>query len=344
MLSSHAREATLKACFAAFKKAGVAALLALDRLDRECEAKQQWLLIAFDELDTVVVSNWQAMGAIVRGLVSFWSSYARRWKRVRGKIFLRTDFYRRHADVAGADIAKLAANRVELTWSDKALYGLLIKKIANQSPELFRYASLGSVQFEPEDRVLKHIPRVATKEDARPFIERLVGPYMGANGKKGQSLNWILDSVRDGNGKVSPRSLVQLIEIAAERERSAPRATRTQLLHPVSLRNALDGVSKRHVIGASDEFRWLMGVKARLQRDREVPWDRKEVEKLLKARWDESWSTTETVAAPADTPREFVDYLTELGIFRDRGRNQVDVPDLFLAGLELIRRGGVARK
>jgi len=333
-----------ESCFSAFKEAGVAVLLALDRLDREFEVSQKWLLIAYDELDTVVLSNWHAMGSIVRGLVSFWASYARRWKRIRGKIFLRTDFYRRHADVAGADIAKLAANRVELTWSDKHLYALLIKKIANQTPTLHRYARLAPVTFEPTDSVLKSIPHVTSKEDARPFVERLVGPYMGANDKKGQSVNWMLDSVRDGNAKVSPRSLVQLVEIAAERERSSPRATGTQLLHPVSLRNALDGVSKRHVVQAGDEFRWLVGVKERLQRDREVPWDRKEIEKLLRARWEDSWSRTEFVAAPADSPRELVDYLAELGILRDRGRNHFDVPDLFLAGLDLIRRGGVARK
>lgn len=333
-----------EACFAAFKKAGVSVLLALDRLDRELEQKRQWLLIAYDELDTIVLSDWHIMGVIIRGLVSFWASYARRWKRIRGKIFLRTDFYRRHADIAGADIAKLAGNRVELTWSDKHLYALLIKKISNQSTSLHRYAKLAPVVFEPSDPILKYIPKVSNKEDARPFVERLVGPYMGANDKKGQSFNWILDAVRDGNKRVSPRSLVQLIELAAEREQSTPRATGTQLLHPVSLRNALDGVSKRHVVGASDEFRWLLGVKERLQRDREVPWERKEIEKLLRAKWDESWSNTDFVAAPADSPRELVDYLLELGIVRDRGRNHFDVPDLFLAGLELVRRGGVARK
>lgn len=47
------------------------------------------------------------------------ATYARRWQRIRPKLFLRTDFYQHHREIAGADVAKLAANRVELAWSDK---------------------------------------------------------------------------------------------------------------------------------------------------------------------------------------------------------------------------------
>lgn len=332
-------------CFGEFKKAGSAVLLAIDKLDRALEKKDAWLFVSYDELDTILFSDWNAMGAIIRGLISFWAGYARRWKRVRAKIFLRTDFYRHHSDVVGADIAKLAANRVDLSWSDKNLYGMLIKHIANKTDDLLNYCQRAGILFEDEDPVLRHIPKILKAEDARPFVERLVGPYMGASEKKGQSFPWILDHVRDGNKKVSPRSLVWLLEFAAQLESGTPRASGNQLLHPISLRNALDQVSTRYVQQAkTSEFRWLSGLEERLSTDREVPWTRKELERLLRTRWEESWSTVEKdVRPPADNSRELVDYLVELGVVRHRGGDTFDVPDLFLAGMGLRRKGGVAR-
>jgi len=329
-------------CFTEFKKSGTAALLAVDRLDKMLEREDAWLFVSYDELDTILYSDWAAMGTVIRGLISFWAIYARRFRRVRAKLFLRTDFYRHHGDVTGADIAKLAANRVELTWSDKNLYGMLIQHVANTSEGLFSYFKR-TVPWEKNDSVLGHVPRLVKKEDARPFVERMVGSYMGANESKGQSFTWLLDHLRDGNRKASPRSLVLLIELAALIESGTPRASGSQILHPISLRNALDKVSEQHVDQAVNELPWLSGLKDRLTKDREVPWTRKELETLLRGRWDESWSSQSDVRPPAENARALIDYLVEFGIVRERSGLSFDVPDLFLKGLGLTRKGGVAR-
>jgi hypothetical protein len=50
------------------------------------------------------------------------------------------------------------------------------------------------------------------------------------------------------------------------------------------------------------------------------------------------------ITSPAADSREFIDYLVELGIFRERSEERIDVPDLYLSGLGLIRKGGVKRK
>jgi hypothetical protein len=332
-------------CFSEFNKVRGPALLALDRLDRKLQEEGRWVFVAYDELDTLFFFNWKAMGTVVRGLVSFWAGYARRWKCVRAKLFLRTDFYRHHGDVVGADIAKLAANRVELSWSDKHLHAALIKHIANRSTELLRYCKLAGIEFA-QLPTLGAVPKITKAEDARPFVERLIDKYMGAGDKKGQAFNWILDHIRDGNSKASPRSLVLLIEKAAELEAGSPRASGVHLLSPISLRNALDKVSTWHVGQAKkSEFPWLAGLEERLQTDREVPWERTELERLLRNRWDENWSKDSLrVRPPADTPHELVDALVELGVVRARGKEKFDVPDLFLHGLNLRRKGGVRRR
>ncbi len=143
------------------------------------------------------------------------------------------------------------------------------------------------------DAVLGEIPVLGKATDAKPFIDRLVPEYMGANSGKGLSFRWILDHLRDGNGRAVPRSLVWLVEFAAELELGQPRASRSHLLHHVSIRNALDRVSTECVTQArTHELVWLDGLARRLQRDREVPWRRREIMRLLSANFDEPWSAS----------------------------------------------------
>jgi hypothetical protein len=331
----------------AHRDAGVTATATLDALDGRLEREDAWLFVAYDELDTIVLDDWETMGTAIRGLVSFWAAYARRWKRLRPKIFLRSDFYKHHRDVAGADVAKLSGNRVELQWSDKSLYGALLKHILNLQDVSGGYPLRGyfakAVRTE-NDPVLSEIPILTKASDAKPFVDRLVSEYMGANKGKGLSFRWILDHLRDGNGHAVPRSLIWLIEQSAEIERDQPRASRAHLLHHVSIRNALDRVSNEYVTQAkTHELRWLEGLAARLQRDREVPWRRREIMKLLTTDFEKSWSLS-GARPPGSSSEELLDNLVELGVLRARANDLFDVPDLYLQGLDLRRRGGVAKK
>lgn len=322
-----------------------AALDALDRLDAALQIEGAWLFVAYDDLERLSFSDWDAVGQLIRGLVSFWADAVRRWRRIRPKIFLRTDLYRRCRDAHDADLSRFAARVVELSWSDGDLYGALIKRAANTSEALLAFCRQAGVELEPHDLALGWIPSIRMASNVLPFVERLAGRFMGANFRKGHTFTWILDHLRDGNGKASPRSLALLIELAARIERERPPAGGTQLLSPISLRSALDQVSEWYVDQAKrSELRWLDGVAQRLQTDGEVPWERRDLERLLRAGWDKSWASEEGVRPPADSPRELVDALVELGILRERGSELFDVPDLFLAGLKLVRRGGVRRR
>lgn len=317
---------------------------AVDQLDAKLQAEDRWIIVAYDELDVVVVDDWEALGTIIRGLVTLWATYARRWQRIRPKIFLRTDFYRHHREIAGADVAKLAANRVELAWSDKNLYGALIKHIVNKDALLRQhFASSVALTKDPD---LGWIPQLATADDARGFVLRLVGEYMGANPKKGDAFTWILDHLRDGNDRALPRTLAWLTEFAAEHELADMRAKGARLFHHVSLRNALDRVSEQYVQHSeTHEFRWVPGLKQRLSRDRAVPWTRKELEKLLARDFNGTWSSGSSEVRPPGTDvTEVLDNLAGLGIFRARSKDSYDVPDLYLSGLGLTRRGGVAKE
>ncbi len=334
------------AVLAAHRGAGVAVTAALDALDERLATEGRWIFIAYDELDTIVLDDWETMGLAIRGLVSFWASYARRWKRLRPKIFLRSDFYKHHRDVAGADVAKLAGNRIELQWSDKNLYGALLKHVLNtEEPTGERPLEAYFAKFVPTttDPVLGTIPILVKAADAKPFVDRLVSEYMGANKGKGRSFRWILDHLRDGNGHAMPRSLVWLVEFAADIERAQPRASGAHLLHHVSVRNALDAVSNDYVLQAkTHELRWLEGLGTRLQRDPQVPWKRRELVKLLGADFEGAWSAN-GARPPGSDATELLENLVELGVLRTRAHDLFDVPDLYLQGLGLRRKGGVAK-
>ena len=327
----------------AFDKAGEAPLLVLDRLDERLVQADRWQFVGYDELDTLADYDWKSMGAAISGLVSFWASYSRRWRRLRAKIFMRTDLFRRNTSSLSADLPKLASNRVEISWSDRNLYAMLIKRIANSSPALQQYCASSRIGFKGRDEVLGWIPEIATAEDAKPLVQRMIGPYMGANQNKGLTFNWLLDHIRDGQDKAYPRALVRLLEQAAVNEMASPKAGYSRLIDPTSIRRAIDNVSELQVTQAiSNEWPWLEGVRNRI-RGESVPMTRRQLEYLLGKDWSESWNPQREVRPPADDQRIFVNYLVELGIMRQRGDGRLDTPDLYQSGLGLKRKGGVRR-
>lgn len=50
-----------------------------------------------------------------------------------------------------------------------------------------------------------------------------------------------------------------------------------------------------------------------------------------------------SILQPVDRRDDFLDYLIEVGVFRRRSDDRVDVSDLYLSGLDLRRKGGVKR-
>ena len=258
---------------------------------------------------------------------------------------MRTDFYRHNRGVAGADVAKLAANRVELSWSNRNLYGVLIKHIVNRDEALRQhFAAKVTLVDDPELGVL---PALATDDDARPFVERLAHPYMGANSKKGFTFSWMLDKLRDSNERVVPRSLIQLIEKAAAEAIADTRATGSRLLEHVALRRALDIVSADFVEGAArHEFPWIPSLKQRLAIDPQVPWTEREIVRMIGRDFEGQWGTingVEQIRPPGRDVAEALGNLVQLGILTLRGDGSYNVPDLYLHGLGLRRKGGVAR-
>lgn len=321
----------------------------LDALDARLRETDRHVFVMYDELDTLYYEDWQAMMRCRGGLTALWAGYHRRWSRIQPKFFMRTDLFAEQSSLMSSDAVKMAARRVELHWSSRQLYGALFKHIIHRDPALFEYFA-PSLHLQ-ESKVFGAVPGFERDGDEVSAVHRLCGEWMGANSNKGYTHRWLIGAVSDGLGEASPRNLIQLVEGAAINERQDPRPVNraTQLLHHISLRNALTDVSTAHVQTAiQSEQPWLFGVRERLEkpRTREVPWARRaEVVQYLSVDWDASWSAgPDRPRPPASTSEELVDRLLRLGVFRERGVDSIDVPDLYLEGLHLKRRGGVARE
>lgn len=331
--------ADIEAVHAGFSELGAQPIVALDAYDRQLESRNEHLFVTYDELDTLGHGDWQLIQAGIRGLVALWATYTRRWQHLKAKLFIRTDLYERHARAGGADLYKLAASRVELNWADRDLYGMLLKRIASADPELTAYVQAAKGIEWHDDAELGPIPVLSRWDDARPAIERMVGPYMGANQKKGLVYRWLIDHVRDGLGRAYPRPLVQVVELAAARDlQLAEAVNRPRVIQPMSLRSALDRVSDDHVLQAKAELPWLDGVKDALADNPLVPYVERDAVKLLDN------AASRAGSAPPYEGKDLLDYLLELGILRRRPDRRIDAPDLFLNGLGLRRKGGVKRR
>ncbi len=98
--------ADIGAVYQAFRALGVKPVVAMDTLDAQLARQGRYLFVTYDELDTLGNGDWKLIEAGVRGLVALWAAYARRWRRIRAKLFLRTDLFERHAKAGGGGLGE----------------------------------------------------------------------------------------------------------------------------------------------------------------------------------------------------------------------------------------------
>lgn len=309
----------------------------LDKLDKTLAQGDRWVIVTYDELDLLSPSDWTVTDQAIGALVRFWSVQTRRYRRIQPKVFLRRDIFNRSA--TGPDFNKLALGGVELRWTAADLYGLLFKRILNGNPRLRQH--LGRVAFSvTSDSVLGAVPTAKREQDYGRAVDRLFGKYMGPNPQKGLTVRWIPNHLKDGNGALFPRPGLQLIGRAAGLERDQPRADGTRLVHHTSLRGALDDVSTSRVDElTTQEFPWMREVRRRLTSEGlTVPTQRDQLVQILGRDWPPTAEPPPTRDGAA-----LLSHLVELGIAQERRDGRIDVGDLYLSGLGLRRKGGVAR-
>ena len=307
----------------------------LDKLDKKLIETDDWLFITYDELDRLVPS-YNDLANPIRELLAFWLDRWRRWERIRPKIFLRTDLFRDDF-LSFPDASKLKAHQVTLEWKHSWLYRLLVKRLANSGLEMTEY--------------LQNIPNLIIKNETdlgwtvssdeklfEDLIGRMIGKYMGSGAKKGITYRWIPNHLQDAGGRIAPRSFLKLFVLAAEvrLEQSEFFEESINLLQPSDLQGALMNTSEERIRELKDEYPWLESLKNSL-RGLEAPIQKDIFLDALQT----SGLTSQQL--PSTSSEGILQYLLQLGIIESRSDARINMPEIYLHGFGVKRKGGVKR-
>lgn len=316
-----------------------------DDFDDYLENHDRWIFLLYDSLDRICPKyiNWFPF---IRGLLSFWFDHLHRWKRIKSKIFLRNDLYQSDK-LAFPDSSKIVANQYVLEWNTVSLYRLLLKKMANaEGTETLDYLrKIPNLIGETPDDALGYIP-TEDEKIIKKFITMMIGPFMGANAKKGDSYSWVPNHLQDYNGILAPRSFLKCFSVAAKSMEDKPTELEKfegddRILSPSMIQGAVQEVSKDRVAELAEEYIWIDALKKALNGVTMLMKQDEFIRLIHMDLWDDNSSAKEQL--PATTPQGIFETLQKLGIVYIARDGRVNVPEIYLHGFGMKRKGGLRR-
>jgi hypothetical protein len=308
----------------------------LDELDQKLIETDNWLFVTYDELDRLIAS-YAALASPIRALLALWLDRSRRWDKIRPKIFLRTDLFREDF-LNFPDASKLQANQTRLEWKHSWLYQLLIKRLANSGTEMMEYLqNIPGLIIENKSSLGWTV--AANEKLFEELIERMIGKYMGATPKKGFTYRWIPNHLQDAGGRIAPRSFLKLFALAAQSrtDNFSNSEQNAVLLQPADLQGALMNTSDYRIRELQEEYLWLEPLKTSLI-GLTAPIPR---ELFLERVKDTSWSPEKQKQPPVTTPEGILQYLLQIGVVENRSDGRINMPEIYLYGFKVKRKGGV---
>lgn len=314
----------------------------LDEVDSYFQRVDKHVYITYDELDKIC-SNYKDLFGFIRGLLNFWFIYNNRFTNIKAKIFLRSDLYNSNA-LQFVDASKMRAYHLELKWDTISLYRLLVKRIANSGSEITRkyLDEIPELLLESKEEI-GCLP-CDSEQVLRRFTDKLIGKYMGKTPKKGNSYAWVPNHIQDANGELAPRPFLKCFAFAAtemmERHDALNDLKEDHLLLPTYLQGALASVSEDRVRELTrEEYQWLTDLIIRLK-NKTMLMDKEEFLGYLDP---DLWPKEKRQELPGKTNQEIYDVLLTLGIIMETSDKRINVPEIYLYGFGLKRKGGIRR-
>lgn len=341
----------------------------IQKTDQFSQQADTGVLFVFDALDRVSSSGqWRMVDQAIRDLLRL-VLQLKGTKRLHAKVFLRTDQYERGNFSGIPDVSKLQSTRIQLIWSAADLHGLLWQSLTNgssgQARDAFRAWCSEAVSTplldiihvtQPSDgsqeseinHALKRWPLPPSlqrdEDHQRKLFERLAGPWMGKDRRRGVPYIWIVNHLADGRGQTSPRSFLEAIKKAAEdsqRYSDYPLA-----IHYESLKRGVQVASEIRINELAEEHPWLKGLMTPLA-GLSVPCTKE----AIYERWlDTTGSKPDPLFGLSESLPDglrdqgrvgFLLYLEQLGLITSMRDGRINMPDLYRVGFRLGRKGGV---
>lgn len=316
-------------------------------LDAHLAHTKRYLFITYDDLDHLAL-DWEQGGKLLQSLFQFWLEQWRVLRYIRPKIFLRQDLWAPEF-LNFPDASKFNPHRTVLKWTPRLLYQLVFKAWANVADplgqaarEFLKRCGIRLTLSESLGWMYTGYPTHPDEEKLQAVMHALVGQYMGSGPTKGRSYNWPPNHLQDAKGDLYPRSILLLFSEAAKDEINYRRQDdgAGSLLTPTSFRQAMEEVSRQRLLELEEEYPWIKQLKPHLQ-EKLVPMPQREMEELLR---EVSWEgATSRETPPHTAPRQLIEDMLSIGILRRTDDGRLHVPDIYLYGFDLKRKGGIRK-
>jgi hypothetical protein len=316
----------------------------LDQVNASLEKEGRYCCLSYDDLDVGLTRDVNKRGRLLSALADYWQQAPRRWSRIRAKIFLRDDIWTREVHFTDKSKIRDGIDRTTITWDGTDIYRLILKRLGHDEEvrKLLRHAGLWSADFDKmlstklgfvppfdEDWIMKSVHVLAG--------ETMAGGEHGY--KKGYVYTWVLTHSADAAGDIRPRTALLLFSEAAKLQKTAAGAG--SILNPRSFVEALrNDVSAQAVADLRIEFEkewskgdlWVPDAFSSLERTWPI-----EEDSLLDYLRDER-------KLKRPEAKEMLDRMVDAGLVERRknrkaGKNFLQLPDIYLFGLGLSRRG-----
>ncbi len=263
-----------------------------------------WLVI--DRLDEAFQGFPRAEIPALRALLRTYLDLLE-FERVRLKLFVRKDLFRRIIAGGFVNLTHINAKKVEIIWDDDDLFDLLCRRLGENEALL--------AELDLTDRPRTEVFKAVFPEKVE-MAER-----------KPTTWNWMLARIQDGNGIKPPRNLIDLVDKARDaqvrREAREEHEYESQpLIAPDSLKRGLGALSSERVEDTllaeagdyADAIERFRGGKSEHNLD----------------------SLAEALGEGPEETKALLKPLTEIGFLEPVGSN-FKIPMLYRSGLEITQ-------
>jgi hypothetical protein len=293
---------------------------ALDATERALVAADRSVVATYDNLDRIGQFEPGVRRRYVSTLLALWLSLAGRYKRLRGKIFLRDDLFDA-GELGFADASKLRARAETIAWDAAALYRVVVRHLAGAS-EAMRAWLRDVPGLELRDRgEFGWIPGEMPDDVQRDFAGRLAGRVIGKGVLKGPTHRWIVNRLEDANKRVTPRAMLGFFGFAGEEARRRPAERRQAPLLSDDLVAALRRTSTERVAEITEEY--PLAVRLENLRGMILPIDRGDATIHL------STPRSGELEGTGASGELVLSEMKGLGVLRAGDKGELDVPDIY---------------
>jgi hypothetical protein len=306
----------------------------IETLNSHLVENNKKIVIVYDGLDVLFEKKFR--GRMISALISLWYEYLTKYHNIKVKIFLREDIFRNEVKEI-ADKVKLRNYSVDLSWTFDELLSMVWKRMAEKSAgmaKIFETAlrPLGLLLVK-YNNLLGYVPK-ADEEANKAILKSIVGERMGT-GNAAFSFNWIKNHLADTNEEIVPRSILKLFAAAARKESEQLELIQSNvLIKPKSFQSVMREVSEDRVVDLIEEYSEyasiLLGLKDYLPN--------------FPANEDDLKIALKKLGVEEGKEKTIIDDFVEIGVMKSYQRRKSDpiryhIPDIFLIGLGLTRRG-----